>query len=303
MVFSRRIRHFSKNKLILKREENTYKIYKNEARSLDRPIGVIDSGVGGLTVAKEIMRQLPHEQIYYLGDTARCPYGPRSGEEVKEFTWQMTNFLLKKNIKMLVIACNTATAVALDEISNTLDIPVIGVIFPGARTALKVTNNFRVGVIGTEGTIKSTAYENALKMINPRIDVSSLACPKFVPLVESGEYEGPLAKKVVAETLRPLKHKGLDTLILGCTHYPLLGGIIKNVMGNRMTVISSGEETAMEVSTILSYKKMLNGSRKIPQHYYFTTGSKRIFARIASKWLEREVNNVFTIKLGEEELS
>lgn len=270
---------------------------------MDRPIGVIDSGVGGLTVAKEIMRQLPHEQIYYVGDTARCPYGPRSGEEVKEFTWQMTNFLLKKDIKMLVIACNTATAVALEEISNTLNIPVIGVIFPGARTALKVTDNFRIGVIGTEGTIKSAAYETSLKMINPKVEVMSLACPKFVPLVESGEYEGPLAKKIVAETLRPLKHKGLDTLILGCTHYPLLGGVINNIMGKRMTVISSGEETAREVSTILSYKKIINESRQTPRHYYFTTGSKQIFARIASKWLERDVDNVFTIKLGKEEFS
>lgn len=270
---------------------------------MNRPIGVIDSGVGGLTVAKEIMRQLPHEQIYYLGDTARCPYGPRSPEEVKEFTWQMTRFLLRKNIKMLVIACNTATAVALDEISNKLTIPVVGVISPGARAALKITKNFNVGVIGTVGTIRSKAYETALKSINADIKVYSLACPKFVPLVESGECEGPLAKKIVAETLRPLRNKGLDTLILGCTHYPLLGKVIENVMGSDVTVISSGEETAREVSTILAYNNIMNDSGERPEHHYFITGSKELFVKIASRWLERDIKHVYSIKLGKEEFT
>lgn len=263
---------------------------------MDRPIGVIDSGVGGLTVAKEIMRQLPNEQILYLGDTARCPYGPRSREEVRKFTWQITHFLLRKNIKMLVIACNTATAVALDDIRNALSIPVIGVIYPGAITALKVTKNYKIGVIGTEGTIRSHAYEIALKSINRSTIVIGLACPKFVPLVESGEYEGPVAKKVVAETLAPLRGKGLDTLILGCTHYPHLEPIIKNVMGPDVTVISSGEETAREVSTILYHNDMLTTRQEYPEHHYFTTGSTQIFSRIASKWLNREVTNVTTIK-------
>lgn len=269
---------------------------------MERPIGVIDSGVGGLTVAKEIMRQLPNEQIIYLGDTARCPYGPRSGEEIRKFTWQLTHFLLKKNIKMLVIACNTATAAALDDIRNVLSIPVIGVIYPGAITALKVTKNFKIGVIGTEGTIKSKAYEVALKSINRSTFVMGLACPKFVSLVESGEYEGPVAKKVVAETLAPLKGKGLDTLILGCTHYPLLEPIIKNVMGRDVTVISSGEETAREVSTVLYHNNMLATGQSKPEHHYFTTGSTHIFSRIASKWLGRKVTNVTTIKFETESL-
>lgn len=170
---------------------------------MKQPIGIIDSGVGGLTVAKEVMRQLPNEQIFYLGDTARCPYGPRTSEEVKTFTWQMTRFLLEKNIKMLVIACNTATAVALDEIRRELPIPVIGVIYPGARTAIKVTKNRRIGVIGTEGTVRSRAYEKALKSINHQVTVKSLACPKFVPLVESGEYFGPVAKKLLPRLYSP----------------------------------------------------------------------------------------------------
>src|SRR3954453_21272570 len=204
---------------------------KNEAVRVRYPIGVIDSGVGGLTVAKEIMRQLPNEKIIYVGDTARCPYGPRPAEEVKNFTWQMTNFLLEKDIKMLVIACNTATAVVLEEIREKLSIPVLGVIQPGARAAIKITKNHRIGVIGTMGTVKSAAYEKALRQINKRTIVTSLACPKFVPLVESGKYEGSVAKKIVVETLHPLKSKGLDTLILGCTHYPLLEHLIQNVMG------------------------------------------------------------------------
>jgi glutamate racemase len=267
---------------------------------LNRPIGIIDSGVGGLTVAREVMRQLPYEKIIYLGDTARCPYGPRPVEEVQLFTWQMTHFLLDKNIKMLVIACNTATAAVLDQIQSELSIPVIGVIYPGARAALKHTRNNRVGVIGTEGTVKSNAYLKALKSLNKRIHVQSLACPKFVPLVESGEYNGPMAKKIVAESLRPLKNKGLDTLILGCTHYPLLEPVIKNVMGRGVNVISSGEETAREVSTILSYKGMLNDSEMEPSHEFYTTGSSSIFARIATEWLQWPIEVVETIKLSDE---
>lgn len=269
---------------------------------MDKPIGIIDSGVGGLTVAKEIMRQLPKEQIYYLGDTARCPYGPRSGDEVKKFTWELTNFLLEKNIKMLVIACNTATAVALEEIRNQLDIPVIGVIFPGAITALKVSKNYNIGVIGTEGTIKSKAYVTALKSINRSVSVTGLACPKFVPLVESGEYEGPVAKKIVAETLAPLRNIGLDTLILGCTHYPHLEPIIKNIMGKSVNVISSGEETAREVSSILHYKGMLANRNEVPEHCYFTTGSSAIFSKIASKWLGKQIQHVKTIQIEKESL-
>ncbi|MDE3839820.1 glutamate racemase [Bacillus methanolicus] len=265
---------------------------------MKQPIGIIDSGVGGLTVAKEVMRQLPNEQIFYLGDTARCPYGPRTSEEVKTFTWQMTKFLLEKNIKMLVIACNTATAVALDEIRRELPIPVIGVIHPGARTAIKVTKNRKIGVIGTEGTVRSRAYEKALKLINRHVTVKSLACPKFVPLVESGEYFGPVAKKIVAETLQPLKNKDLDTLILGCTHYPLLEPLIKNFMGKGVNVISSGEETAREISTILHHNGLLCESNEEPIHQFFTTGSTGIFKKIASQWLEKPIENVSMIKLG-----
>ncbi|QED48838.1 glutamate racemase [Cytobacillus dafuensis] len=264
---------------------------------MDRPIGIIDSGVGGLTVVKEVMRQLPNEEIIYLGDTARCPYGPRPGDEVKEFTWEISNFLLTKEIKMLIIACNTATAVALDEIRGHLPIPVLGVITPGARAAIKKTNNHTIGVIGTIGTIKSGAYEKALKQINSRVKVHSLACPRFVPLVESGEYEGSLAARIVKETLNPFKNNGMDTLILGCTHYPLLEPLVKKVVGDRVNIISSGDETAREASTILYHQGMLNSSHSIPNHQFFTTGSKDIFSTIATKWLNIPINNVKKITI------
>jgi glutamate racemase len=264
---------------------------------LKQPIGVIDSGVGGLTVAKEIMRQLPNEKVIYLGDTARCPYGPRTAREVKRFTWELTRFLLDKNIKMLVIACNTATAAALDEIRKELPIPVLGVINPGARAAIKCTRNYRVGIIGTEGTVKSGAYEKALKSLNSRLFVKAHACPKFVPLVESGESSGPLAFKIVEESLQPLMDSQLDTLILGCTHYPHLEPLIKQVMGESVNVISSGDETAREISAILQYNGQLEESEVEPVHEYYTTGSTSIFSKIASEWLGTEIHNVKKIKL------
>lgn len=186
---------------------------------LNKAIGVIDSGVGGLTVAHELMRQLPKENLVYLGDTLRCPYGPRSKEEVKKFTWEMVQFLLEKEIKMLVIACNTATAFTLTELQSELDIPVIGVIQPGARAAIKSTKNSHVGVIGTEGTIRSNAYTEALQSIDTAIHVNALACPLFVPMVEQGILSGKQAEQVVEESLYQMKRKNhIDTLKIGRAH-------------------------------------------------------------------------------------
>lgn len=268
---------------------------------MNRPIGVIDSGVGGLTVAKELMRQLPKEEIIYLGDTARCPYGPRPPEEVIRFTWEMTNYLLKLDIKMLVIACNTATALVIDDIRSQIPIPVVGVIHPGARTALKVTKNNHVAVIGTIGTINSRTYEEALKSINNNIKVKSLACPTFVPIVESGKFEGPEALEVVKETLEPLKLHGIDTLILGCTHYPLLRPVIQQVIGAKVALICSGDETAREVSTLLHHSGLLMTQTSKPNHLFLTTGPKEIFQQIASKWFEQPILNVQSITLYSKE--
>lgn len=201
------------------------------AKNMDnRPIGFLDSGVGGLTVARELMRQLPHEEIVYIGDSARAPYGPRPAEQIRTFTWELVNFLLTKNVKMIVFACNTATAVAWEEVKEKLDIPVLGVILPGASAAIKATQTGKIGVLGTPMTIQSDIYRQKIQALSPGTEVENLACPKFVPLVESNNYQSSLAKKVVYETLRGMAGK-VDTVVLGCTHYPLLRPIIQNVMG------------------------------------------------------------------------
>ncbi|WP_067727251.1 glutamate racemase [Oceanobacillus damuensis] len=264
---------------------------------MDRAIGVIDSGVGGLTVVHELMRQLPKEKLIYLGDTARCPYGPRTKEEVQRFTWEMVEFLLTKDIKMLVIACNTATAFTLEELKEKLDIPVIGVIHPGARAAIKFTKNNQVGIIGTEGTVRSGAYTNALKKIKTDIHVSALACPLFVPIVEKGILSGAQAKEVVSKSLSPLKtDREMDTLILGCTHYPLLKDTIQEVMGDHVTIISSSEETAREISTILDVQQLLNKEELSPVHQFYTTGDLEIFIEISKSIFKESKFQMLTIK-------
>ena len=252
-----------------------------------KAIGFIDSGVGGLTVVKQAMKQLPNESIYYLGDSARCPYGPRPKEEVIQYTWEMTQFLLKKDIKMLVIACNTATAAALDIIRERVDIPVVGVINPGSRAAIKHSKNERIAVIGTKGTINSAVYKKTIKDKDKDISVISMSCPKFVPLVESNQYNGSIAKKVVAETLKPLLKESIDTLILGCTHYPLLTPLIQNVMGPSVTLIDSGAETVSEVSTLLDYFHLAESShnKEASEYVFYTTGSPKLFSDIAENWL------------------
>ncbi|SIS51016.1 glutamate racemase [Salimicrobium flavidum] len=265
---------------------------------MDRPIGVIDSGVGGMTVAKELMRQLPKESISYIGDTKRCPYGPRTAEEVQRFTWEMVEHLKKHDIKMLVVACNTATAFTLKELQQKLTIPVLGVIEPGARAAISFSENRRIGVIGTEGTVRSEAYPEALTAIDSSIFVNSQACPSFVPLVERGIFTGPEALAIVEKELQPLKDKnGIDTLILGCTHYPLIRDVIQEVIGASINVISSGEETAREASLILSYNQLLAQSGEDPTFKFYTTGDYQKFRKIADEWFEGPLDIFEVIEL------
>ena len=256
----------------------------------NQPIGVLDSGLGGLTVVKEIFRQLPNESLVYFGDTARCPYGSRPAEEVKEFTLQIVDFLLEFKVKMVVIACNTATASALETIKEKLNIPVIGVIHPGSLTAIKKTKTGKIGVIGTEGTIKSGAYEKDLKKINPYISITSLACPTLVPLVEDGNQPEEIVRKVVKEALNPILDKEMDSLILGCTHYPLIHNYIQEVVGENVTLLSSAEETAREVSSILHYHNLFAKSLTKPKHLFFTTGETEHFREIGEKWLGQKIN-------------
>lgn len=253
---------------------------------MNKPIGVIDSGVGGLTVAKEIMRQLPNETIYYLGDIGRCPYGPRPAEEVKHFTVQLAQKLTEFNIKMLVIACNTATAVALEYLQQTLPIPVIGVIEPGARTAIMTTKNQNVLVLGTEGTIKSEAYRTHIKRINPHVEVHGVACPGFVPLVEQMRYNDPtITSIVIHQTLKQWRNSEADTVILGCTHYPLLYKPIYDYFNGQKTVISSGLETAREVSALLTFSNEHASYNKHPEHRFFATGNTTHITNIIREWL------------------
>lgn len=267
--------------------------------SNEHAIGFMDSGVGGLTVVKQALKQLPRETVYFVGDQARLPYGPRPSEQVREFSWQMANFLLQKKIKMLVIACNTATAAALPDLKAKLPIPVIGVIAPGSRAAIKASKNHRIGVIATEGTIKSNAYRDAILTKDPTETVVSAACPKFVPLVESNEYRSTVAKRVVAESLQSFKKHNVDTMVMGCTHYPLLRPLIQNVVGPDVTLIDSGAETVNDVSSMLDYLGIANTSttKKAPDEYY-TTGSADQFVTIAKDWLELPDLQATHIDLG-----
>ena len=257
----------------------------------NKPIGLLDSGVGGLTVVRELLRQLPNEEIVYIGDTKRAPYGSRSKEQITDFTWDMVNFLLSKNVKMIVMACNTATSAALEEVKEKLDIPVIGVIMPGASAAIQVTETKKIGVISTEATLKSGEYVKSIKNRTATVDVISLACPKFVPIVESNEMESAIAEKVVKESLAPLKGN-VDTLILGCTHYPLLRPLIQANMGPNVKLIDSGAETVRDISVLLNYFNLNGEERKKLNHEFYTTASVAPFYEIAQNWLNLDDLNV-----------
>ncbi|WP_233095794.1 glutamate racemase [Alicyclobacillus sp. SO9] len=250
----------------------------------DLPIGIFDSGVGGLTVASAIAKTLPNEQIFYFGDMARCPYGNRNGKEVTEFSVQIVEYLLQLGVKMIVVACNTATATALPELRRRFDIPIIGVIQPGSRAAAKETESGRVGVIGTTVTIASGAYELAVHAADPNISVYSLGCPAFVPLVEQGKCSGQEVESIVHNSLEPLRALEIDTLILGCTHYPLLEQPIAKVLGPSVRLISSADETALEVHRLLLEQAGLCEHRLGPNRY-FTTGNGDRMAEVLHSWM------------------
>ncbi len=256
---------------------------------VQQAIAILDSGVGGLTVVKEVMRQLPREKIIYFGDTARAPYGPRTPQEVCYFTEQIVDFLIQFDPKMIVIACNTATAAALEYIKKKVNIPVIGVIHPGARAAISATKTGQIGVIGTIGTIRSGAYITALKELNPGVEIVSKACPALAPLVEQGRYDTPEALEVVRKSLIEIRYYSLDCLILGCTHYPFLKNEIQRVMGPDVQLISSADETAREISTILYQKGGLARESGLPIHQFFCSGDPEMFRKIALQWLGEQI--------------
>src|SRR5690242_4350704 len=217
----------------------------------DDPIGIFDSGVGGLTVLHAVLAALPREELIYLGDTGRYPYGTKSADTVTRYSIENVEFLAAKRIKMLVVACNTASAVALDALGDRFALPIVGVIAPGARAAAERTRNGRVGVIATEATIASGAYTTALRALRAGLEIYTRPCPLLVPLAEEGWVEGPIARSVVETYLASLRKSGIDTLVLGCTHYPLLRPLIADVMGADVALVDSAEETAREVAAVL----------------------------------------------------
>lgn len=225
----------------------------------EAPVGVFDSGVGGLTVAREIMRQIPNEKIIYFGDTARVPYGSKSKETITKYSRQIVHFLQEQKVKAIVVACNTASAYALDEIEKEIDIPLIGVVKPGAKVASETTQNGRIGVIGTEGTIGSHIYATYIHEINPDITVLGKACPLFVPLVEEGLWQDPVTDEIATRYLGGLIDSEIDTLILGCTHYPLIRSTVGKIMGESVTLVNPAYETAKELKALLADENLLNG--------------------------------------------
>ena len=211
------------------------------------PIGVFDSGVGGLTVAREISRQLPYENIVYFGDTARVPYGSKSQNTIIRFSEQIIRFLRTKQVKAIVIACNTASALALDAVKDEFDLPIIGVVIPGARAAVEATTNGKVGVVGTEATVQSGMYTKVIQGMNPKIEVIEKACPLFVPLVEEGFKEHIVTREIIEYYLESMRNTDIDAMILGCTHYPLLRSKIREYMGDKIQIVNPAYETAMDL--------------------------------------------------------
>lgn len=224
----------------------------------DMPIGVFDSGVGGLTVMREIMRQIPNERIVYFGDTARVPYGNKSKETVTRYSRQIVRFLQTKQVKAIVVACNTASAYALDELEKEIDIPIIGVVKPGARAAVEATRNGRIGVIGTNGTVSSGIYDTYIRELKSDADVIGKACPLFVPLVEEGLWQDPVTDEIVMRYLSELIDEGIDTLIMGCTHYPLIRSTIGRIIGEHVKLVNPAYETARELKELLMANGLFN---------------------------------------------
>ncbi|MEE1086163.1 MAG: glutamate racemase [Schaedlerella sp.] len=222
------------------------------------PIGVFDSGVGGLTVVREIVRQLPNENIIYFGDTARVPYGSKSQNTIIRFSEQIIRFLKTKQVKAIVIACNTASALALDAVRDEFDIPIMGVIVPGARAAVEATQNHKVGVVATDATVRSGMYTKVIREMNPSIEVVEKACPLFVPLVEEGFKKHEVTGMVIDHYLKSMKETDIDAMILGCTHYPLLRSRIKQYMGDKIQIVNPAYETAMDLKRVLSEYDMIN---------------------------------------------
>lgn len=248
-------------------------------------VGVFDSGVGGLTVVREIEKLLPKESILYLGDTARVPYGTKSPDTVIRYARACAHILVSREIKLLVVACNTASAFALETLREDLDIPVLGVIEPGAHAAVRATRNGRIGIIGTTGTVRSGRYADTIRVIDPELAVFSQPCPLFVPLAEEGWTNGEVPLSVARTYLAPLLQQGIDTLVLGCTHYPLLRGVIAQAAGDRITLVDSADETAAVVQRTLDSMDLRGTLPLIPKFRFFVTDAPEMFMQVGERFL------------------
>jgi glutamate racemase len=261
----------------------------------NKPIGIFDSGIGGLTVAGAIMKLMPGENIVYFGDTARVPYGSKSPEVITQFAFEGIKFLLSQDAKLIIIACNTVTATCFERLAASSPVPVLGVIEPGARAAANTTNNHMVGVIGTERTIKSRAYEVAINALNEKISVYTKACPLFVPLVEEGWLENEATFYTAKTYLEPLKRQGIDTLVLACTHFPLLKPVIGQFMGKGVQLVDPAEETATQVLRILSEKKLIRKENTPANYRYFVSDSPEKFVRVGEGFLKKPIDLIKVI--------
>lgn len=275
---------------------------KKELMHKNAPVGVFDSGVGGLTVAREIMRQIPNEKIIYFGDTARVPYGGKSRETVTRYSEQIVRFLRTFQVKTIVVACNTASAYALDTLEQAADIPILGVIKPGAKTATDVTRNGRIGVIATEATIGSHMYTKYINNLSSAVTIYEKACPLFVPLVEEGLWEDPVTDEIARRYLSELVDIDIDTLILGCTHYPLIRSTLGRIVGEKVTLVNPAYETAIELKQMLAEMDMLNdeesglGSNK---YQFYVSDSAEKFVRFANSIINYGILSAKTVHIEE----
>ena len=269
----------------------------------DAPVGVFDSGIGGLTVAREIMRNLPNEEIVYFGDTARVPYGSKSKETVTRYSRQIVRFLQSKEVKAIVIACNTASAYALETIKKELDIPIIGVVEPGARVACETTVNDRIGVIGTEATVHSGIYTSFIRRQKPDVQVVSKACPLFVPLVEEGWLKDPITMEVARRYLEELLQYDIDTLILGCTHYPLLRSTVQKIVGEKVNLVNPAYETARDLKKLLEREGLSNPDHETDpsemDHRFYVSDAAEKFNKFANSILPYDIDTTQEIPIEE----
>ena len=264
----------------------------------ERPVGIFDSGIGGLTVARAIYDRLPHESTLYFGDTARVPYGPKSPETVRRYSLEILHWLLGQNVKAVVIACNTSTAHALDALRAATTVPVIGVIEPGARAAVEARMGGAIGVIGTAGTIHSNAYAKAIQLLAPGVRVEQQACPLFVPLVEEGWFAHPAAGLIAEEYLRPVREAAVDSLVLGCTHYPLLKPLIRRVMGDQVQLIDSGEQTAILLEETLAAGSLGADRGTVGTHRFAVSDDEPRFRQVGSRFIGERLSSAEVVSLG-----